>query len=153
MIINDIIEAFTKVKEKKPLVHCITNYITANDCANVLLAIGASPTMANSIYEVEDVVKNASALVLNLGTLGDNSIKAMIKAGILANEIGVPVVLDPVGVASISHRKESAFELLNNVKVNVIRGNMSEIKALCGLKGIAKGVDSDEVIGIEDSKK
>lgn len=153
MIINDIIGAFAKVKEKKPLVHCITNYITANDCANVLLAIGASPTMANSIYEVEDVVKNASALVLNLGTLGDNSIKAMIKAGVLANKIGVPVVLDPVGVASISYRKESAFELLNNVKVNVIRGNMSEIKTLCGLKGIAKGVDSDEVIGIEDSKK
>ena len=153
MIIKDITKAFNEVKEKKPLVHCITNYITANDCANVLLAMGASPTMADSIYEVEDVVRQASALVLNLGTLGDNSIKSMIKAGILANKIGVPIVLDPVGAASISHRKEAAFELLNNVKVNVIRGNMSEIKSLCGLRGIAKGVDSNETINIEDSKK
>ena len=109
--------------------------------------------MANSIYEVEDVLRHASSLVLNLGTLGDNSIKTMIKAGVFANKIKVPIILDPVGVASISHRKEAAFELLNNVKVNVIRGNMSEIKTLCGLKGIAKGVDSDEIIGIEDSKK
>lgn len=152
-IIKNIGHNLEKVKAEKPLVHCITNYITANDCANALLAIGASPTMANYIEEVEEVEQNSNALVLNMGTLGKDTLESMIKAGKAANKFNVPIVLDPVGVASISHRRKCAITLLNNVKVNVIRGNISEIKALCGLECNSKGVDSYEVINSEHSKE
>lgn len=152
-IIKKIGHNLEKIKEEKPLVHCITNYITANDCANALLAIGASPTMANNIEEVEEIEKSASALVLNMGTLGKDSLESMIRAGKAANKFNVPIVLDPVGIASISYRRKCAITLLEHVKVNVIRGNISEIKALCGLNSNAKGVDSNEVIDSNISKE
>lgn len=152
-IIKNIVHNLYKIKAEKPLVHCITNYITANDCANSLLAIGASPTMANHIEEVEDVERKASVLVLNMGTLGKDTLEAMIKAGKAANKLNVPIVLDPVGIASISYRKECALTILEQVKVSVIRGNISEIKALCGLNSNAKGVDSNENINSTISKE
>ncbi|WP_461204933.1 hydroxyethylthiazole kinase [Clostridium sp. DL1XJH146] len=133
-----------KVRKNKPLIHQITNYITANDCANITLALGASPAMADSIEEVSEMVSIASALVINMGTLSSTTLEAMIEAGKAANKIGVPVVLDPVGVGATSLRTKSAAKLLEEVKFAVIRGNLSEIKVLAGYEALTKGVDSNE---------
>lgn len=139
-------ELLCSVKEKKPLVHHITNYVTVNDCANIVLAVGGSPVMADDINEVEDMVSIASTLVINIGTLNERTIEAMIKAGKKANELGIPVVLDPVGVGATPYRKETALKLIKEIKFAVIRGNLAEIKILCGMNGAAKGVDSEEVM-------
>lgn len=150
-IIKEVQESLKNLKGAKPLVHCITNYITANDCANAILAIGGSPAMADAIEEVEEMAIQAQALVLNLGTIANELIEAMIKAGKAANKTGVPVVFDPVGVGATSYRKKSAFRLLEEVKFSVIRGNMAEIKVLCGMESNSKGVDSVEKVEEEES--
>lgn len=142
---DDINRLLIKLRAEKPLVHCLTNYVTVNDCANILLALGASPTMSNYIEEVEDVVEKSASLVINIGTLSKDMLNSMIVAGKKANEIGVPIVLDPVGVGSSSFRRESAFEILREVKVSVIRGNIAEIMILSGMAGKVKGVDSEEI--------
>jgi hydroxyethylthiazole kinase len=139
------------VRNKKPLIHHITNYVTTNDCANIVLAIGGSPVMADAIEEVEDMVSIASALVINIGTLNSLKVEAMLKAGKKANELGIPVILDPVGVGATPYRKESALKLLSEIKFSVIRGNLAEIKTLCGMNSLSKGVDSEEAIS-EDAK-
>lgn len=146
MIKKEIGNLLSILREKTPLVHQITNYVTANDCANVTLAIGASPVMADGVEEVEQMVSIASALVLNIGTLNESSIKASILAGKKANELGVPVILDPVGAGATKYRTESIKKILNNVKLSVIRGNLSEIKTLYGIETSTKGVDSQEKI-------
>jgi len=126
------------------LVHNITNYVTVNDCANILLACGGSPIMADDIEEVEEIVSISSSLVINIGTLNSRTIESMIKAGKKANEQNIPVILDPVGVGASRLRTDTANKLLNEVKFAVVRGNISEIKALgnTNAKG-AKGVDAD----------
>lgn len=141
------------IREKKPLIHCITNYVTANDCANIILAIGGIPTMAHYKNEVEEIASKAQALVINIGTLSEESVEAMILAGKAANKNNIPVIFDPVGVAATKFRKESAFKILDKVKVSVIRGNMAEIKVLLGMQAISKGVDSIEILNYEDSKE
>jgi len=133
-----------RVREKKPLVHHITNYVTVNDCANITLAIGASPIMADALEEAADIAATASALVLNLGTLNERTIPSMLAAGRAANKAGVPVVLDPVGAGASKLRNETAARILNEVKISVLRGNISEIRFLAGLKSAAKGVDASE---------
>lgn len=132
------------VKGKKPLVHHITNYVTVNDCANIVLAIGASPIMADDIEEVGDIVTLASALVINTGTLNGRTVESMIAAGKRANELGIPVVLDPVGAGATLFRNKTVEKLLSVIKFAVIRGNMSEIKAISGLGSSTKGVDASE---------
>ncbi|HEY5561483.1 MAG TPA: hydroxyethylthiazole kinase [Clostridiaceae bacterium] len=145
MEINEKFKELLKgVKENKPLVHHITNYVTTNDCANIVLAIGGSPVMADAIEEVEDMVSIASALVINIGTLNDVKVESMIRAGKKANEIGVPVILDPVGVGATPYRKETALRLIKEIKFSIIRGNMAEIKILNGMSALSKGVDSEE---------
>jgi hydroxyethylthiazole kinase len=148
------VTALEEVKKSKPLVHNITNYVTVNDCANIILAIGGSPIMADEIAEVEDMVAIASCLVINMGTLNERTVASMIKAGKKANELKKPVVFDPVGVGAGPYRNKSAQKLLNEVEFAVIRGNMSEIKFLSGLAVQTKGVDSvaDESGGIEAAK-
>lgn len=141
-----ISELLFKLREKSPLVHHITNYVTVNDCANITLAIGASPVMADDINEVLDMVSIASSLVLNIGTLNERTVKAMILAGKRANELNIPVVLDPVGAGATAYRTETAKRILNEIKLSVIRGNLSEIKTLYGIKTQTKGVDSVESI-------
>jgi hydroxyethylthiazole kinase len=141
-IIKSIINNFQAVKEKSPLVHHITNYVTVNDCANIVLAIGGSPVMADDINEVEEMVSFASALVINVGTLNERTIESMIKAGVKANELDIPVILDPVGVGATTLRTETVKKLLKNIKFAVIRGNMSEIKITAGIDVQIKGVDS-----------
>ena len=137
-------EIIKNVKNNTPLVHNITNYVTVNDCANILLACGGSPIMADDIEEVEEIVSISSALVINIGTLNSRTIESMIKAGKKSNELNIPVILDPVGVGASSLRTDTANKLLNEIKFAVVRGNISEIKALgiTDAKG-AKGVDAD----------
>lgn len=146
-----IAELLCSVRKAKPLVHHITNYVTTNDCANTVLALGGSPVMADAIEEVEDMVSIASALVINIGTLNSMKVEAMLKAGKKANEIGVPVVLDPVGVGATPYRKEAALKLLKEIKFSVIRGNLAEIKTLSGMNALSKGVDSVEAAS-DDAK-
>ena len=141
-MIKNIISNLEVVKEKSPLVHHITNYVTVNDCANIVLALGGSPVMADDIKEVEQMVSFASALVINIGTLNERTIEAMIKAGLKANELNIPVILDPVGVGATELRTETVKRLIDKIKFAVIRGNMSEIKITSGLDVEIKGVDS-----------
>ena len=131
-----------EVRRKKPLVHCITNYVTANDVANSLLAVGASPIMADEPLEVAEITQGCDALTINLGTLDQRKVESMLIAAKKANEQGRPVVLDPVGVGSSHLRREVAEEILKTIQVTVIRGNGSEIKALAHGKGSARGVDA-----------
>lgn len=145
-------ELLYKLREKTPLVHNITNYVTVNDCANITLAIGASPVMADDINEVYDMVSIASALVLNIGTLNSRTVDSMIAAGKRANELNIPVVLDPVGAGATAYRTQTAKKILNEVKLSVIRGNLSEIKTLYGIKAQTKGVDSAENISSSENE-
>ncbi|MEG0449599.1 MAG: hydroxyethylthiazole kinase [Lysinibacillus sp.] len=130
------------IRKHNPLIHCITNYVVANFKANGLLAIGASPVMADEVNEVEEMVTLASALVLNIGTLNNRTKKAMLLAGKKANALCIPVVLDPVGVGATAYRKEAILAILNEVKVDVIRCNIGELAAIANVDWQQKGVDS-----------
>lgn len=135
----DIYKKVEKVRMREPLVQCITNFVTVNDCANILLATGASPTMAMDIREVEESVTRVQALVCNMGAI--EHVESMICAGKKANELGIPVVLDPVGAGGTALRRDASKKLLEEVHFTAIRGNASEIKALAGHKSIGSGVD------------
>lgn len=126
-----------------PIVHNITNYVTANDCANILLACGASPIMADDAAEASEITALCSATNLNIGTLNSRTVSAMLIAGKKAAELGHPVVLDPVGAGASVLRTETALRLLNEIPFTVIRGNISEIKALALGTGTTRGVDAD----------
>lgn len=130
------------VKAKTPLVHSITNYVTVNDCANIILASGGSPIMADDINEVCDITSICSSLVINMGTLNERTIKSMIAAGKKANELCHPVIFDPVGVGASALRNVTAAILLKEVKFSVIRGNISEIKFLASGSSNTQGVDA-----------
>ena len=130
------------IREHRPVVHCITNYVTANDVANVLLACGASAVMASAPCEVAEITARAQALVLNLGTMTETTPLAMERAGKEANDKGIPVVLDPVGLGGSAFRKETAARLLREVRFTLIRGNASELKALCGQEVGGIGLDA-----------
>ncbi len=142
--IEKVCEALETVHNKKPLVHHITNYVTVNDCANITLAIGASPIMADDIDEVEAITAISSALVLNIGTLNERTVRSMLAAGKKANELGIPVVFDPVGAGASALRNRTAERILQEVRVSVLRGNMSEIRFIAGLSASTKGVDASD---------
>lgn len=133
-----------KINQKRPLIHCITNYVVANFTANGLLAIGASPVMADEIAEVEDMVSVANSLLINIGTMNVRTKEAMIIAGRKANEVGIPVVLDPVGVGATAFRLETVKGLLRDIKFDLIRCNAGELAAIAGVNWDSKGVDSGE---------
>lgn len=145
MMLTKIGQLFEQVRYKQPLIHHLTNQVTINDCANITLAIGASPVMASSPLEAADMAKMANTLVINIGTLNSDAFRAMKLAGKAANETGIPVILDPVGVGSTDFRTQSAFEILEQVKVSVIRGNVSEMNCLAGGIRSTKGVDAGKV--------
>lgn len=145
-IIN-VQELLKRVKETNPLIHNITNIVVANFSANGLLALGASPVMADAVEEVSEMAKAAKAVVLNMGTLNRNTVEAMIVAGKSANQYGIPVILDPVGVGATSYRTEVAKKLLQEVKFTTIRGNAAEIANLIGEKWEMKGVDAGKSEG------
>lgn len=141
-LINACTGLLYEIREKNPLIHNITNYVTVNDCANAVLAIGASPIMADDNAEVEEIVSISSALVINMGTLNKRTIASMIIAGKKANELNIPVVLDPVGAGASTLRNKTVQEILSQVKIDVIRGNLSEISFIAGFKSSTKGVDT-----------
>jgi hydroxyethylthiazole kinase len=139
------------VREKSPLVHNITNYVTVNDCANIALACGGSPIMSDDAGEVAEITSICHALVLNIGTLNERTINSMIIAGKKANELNRPVILDPVGAGASTLRTETVFQLLREVKFSVIRGNISEIKTVYVGSGTTKGVDANETDAVNEN--
>ncbi len=136
-------EMLENVRKKSPLIHNITNYVTVNDCANILLACGASPIMADDENEVEEITTICGGLNINIGTLNQRTIPAMQKAGVKANELEHPILLDPVGVGASTLRTKTAQELMKYINFTVIRGNISEIKTLARGTGTTRGVDAD----------
>jgi hydroxyethylthiazole kinase len=130
------------LRERKPLVHQITNYVVMNETANATLALGALPVMAHAPEEVEEMVGLASALVLNIGTLSERWVEAMLLAGRVAGERGIPVVLDPVGAGATAYRTETARRILDQVRVTVLRGNAGEVATVIGADAEVRGVES-----------
>ena len=141
---------FENLRRTCPLIHNITNYVTVNDCANMVLACGASPIMADDAAEVEDITTICGGLNINIGTLNSRTITSMLLAGKKANLLGHPVVLDPVGAGASHLRTETALRLLREVKFTVIRGNISEIRTLAAGSGTTKGVDADAADKVTD---
>ena len=138
------------VRDNKPLVQCITNDVTVNDCANIVLAAGASPIMADEQREAADVARIADALEINLGKSSESATAATLISAKIAAERGIPIVLDPVGVGCIKRRLDFAVYLLSSYKISAVRGNMSEIKSLCGISGSEKGVDAGDVDAVTE---
>jgi hydroxyethylthiazole kinase len=130
------------IRERKPLVHNITNYVVMNETANAILALGALPVMAHAQEEVQEMVGLAGALVLNIGTLSPEWVESMAAAGKAANERGVPVVLDPVGAGATDYRTRAAKRLLDEIDVAVLRGNAGEVATLVGIEAEVRGVES-----------
>ena len=141
-MIYDLLE---RVRAEKPLVHHITNWVTIYDCANMTRTVGALPVMAHAVEESADMAGIASALVLNIGTLTPELIVSMIQAGKKANKKGIPVVLDAVGVGATKLRDEKAFELLHDIRIDIIKGNSSEIARLAGEDVVTRGVESTNI--------
>lgn len=133
-----------KIRQNRPLVHNITNIVAANFSANGLLALGASPIMAAAIEEMESVPALSSAVVINIGTLIGKEVEAMVLAGKTANRLGIPVLLDPVGVGATPFRRQTVETLLNEIQFTAIRGNAGELATIAGVAWQAKGVDAGE---------
>lgn len=127
-----------QISSKKPVIHFITNYVTANACANITLAIGGSPIMADEIKEVEEIVAISNALVLNIGTINERTLKSMLIAGTKANKLNIPVILDPCGVGATTFRNEAIKTILSKIKISVLKGNYGEIATIYKLINIEK---------------
>lgn len=138
------------VKEHPSLVHCMTNYVTVNDVANMVLASGGSPIMADDKSEAEEITSICTSLVINIGTLNARTIEAMVLAGKRANLLGHPVILDPVGAGASALRTDTVKRLLREVKFRVIRGNISEIKTVFAGSGVTVGVDASEADAVKE---
>ena len=141
---------FDRVRAEHPLIHCITNYVTVNDCANILLACGASPIMADDAAETAEITSICAGTVLNIGTLNSRTVESMLSAGSRAKELGHPVVLDPVGAGASRLRTETAMRILSEVQPDVVRCNMSELKMMMNAGSVSRGVDAAEIDRITD---
>ena len=139
------------VRKNVPLVHNITNYVTVNDVANVLLACGGSPIMSDEPDDVADITTICGGLNINIGTLNKQTIEGMKVAGARAKELGHPILLDPVGAGASALRTNTAVEIMDTIKPTVIRGNISEIKTLALGSGTTKGVDADVADAVTDA--
>ena len=139
---EQVAEVLERIRQRKPLLHHITNFVVMNDTANVTLHIGALPVMAHAKEEVADMVAAAGALVLNPGTLTPSWVESMLVAGHKANQLDIPIVLDPVGAGATPLRTESNLRILKELRIAVVRGNSGEIGALTGLGGVVKGVET-----------
>src|SRR6266536_664767 len=135
-------QTLRELRERRPLVHQITNYVVMNETANATLALGALPVMAHAREEVEEMAALAGALVLNIGTLSGPWVEAMVAAGRAANAAGVPVVLDPVGAGATRYRTDTARRLLRELDVAVLRGNAAEVATLAGVDARIAGVEA-----------
>lgn len=143
-VFDEAWQLLAEVRAKRPLIHCITNYVTAGDVANMILAAGASTVMADGIREVEEITELSQGLVLNIGTLKAAAVDAMLLAGKRAVGLGHPVVFDPVGAGASRFRTDTARQIIRDVRCTVIRGNASEIGVLTGSRTRPRGVDADE---------
>lgn len=143
-------ECVENVRKNVPLVHNITNYVTVNDVANVLLACGGSPIMSDEPKDVEDITSICGGLNINIGTLNKRTIEGMFVAGRKANELNHVVLLDPVGAGASALRTDTAVKLMDEIRFDVIRGNVSEIKTLALGSGTTKGVDADAADAVTD---
>lgn len=143
-------EMLERVRETAPLIHNITNYVTVNDCANILLACGGSPIMADDAEEVEEIQTVCKGLNINIGTLNSRTVASMLKAGQCANALGHPVILDPVGAGASRLRTETAKKLMETVRFTTIRGNISEIRTLAGLSAATQGVDAADADAVTE---
>ena len=135
------------IRQNKPLIHHITNYVTVNDCANITLCIGASPVMSHALEEVEEMVGHAGALVLNIGTLDQSQAASMLLAGHAANNLDIPVIVDPVGAGATRYRTDFMQRLIEELQISVMKGNAGEIGVLAGADAQVRGVDSGDVNG------
>ena len=142
---------FDRLRQRSALVHNITNYVTVNDVANIILACGASPIMADEPEEAAEITAICTGLNINIGTLNQRSIEGMFRAGAKANALGHVVLLDPVGAGASALRTNTAVELMEKIKFTVIRGNISEIKTLALGSGTTKGVDADVADAVTDA--
>lgn len=133
---------FQNMHENTPIVHAMTNYVTVNDCANIILACGASPIMSDEINDLKDIILFSGALVINIGTLNERVVESMIYAGKIANENNVPVILDPVGVGATKYRNTVVEELLQEVKFTAIKANATELKYIASRTESNSGVDA-----------
>lgn len=140
-----------QVRSTSPLVHNITNYVTVNDVANIILACGASPIMSDEPEDVEDITSICGGLNINIGTLNKHSIEGMHRAGKKANQLGHPILLDPVGAGASHLRTDTAVSLMEELKFTVIRGNVSELKALALGSTSTKGVDADAADAVSET--
>ncbi|HBT47233.1 MAG TPA: hydroxyethylthiazole kinase [Peptococcaceae bacterium] len=131
-----------RVREQRPLIHHITNLVVTNVTANVTLAVGASPVMAYAPEEVADMTRLAQGLVLNMGTLTQEVVEAMLLAGKAAKEAGIPVIFDPVGAGATAFRTSVARKIMEEIPVDILRGNASEVACVAGLGGQTRGVDA-----------
>lgn len=136
-------EVLLQTRRKSPLIHCINNHVTSNDCANILLACGGSAIMADDPDEVAEITAMCDGLVLNMGTPSPRKLEALLRAGAQANRLGHPVILDPVGVGSSAMRREAGHQLLEGIRFAAIRGNASEIATLVRGTAAHRGVDAD----------
>jgi hydroxyethylthiazole kinase len=141
---SDLSSILQRVREENPLVHNITNVVVTNFTANGLLSLGASPVMAYAPEEASDMVRISRALVLNIGTLNKDVVHSMILAGKTANELGIPVIFDPVGAGATPFRTEMAHKVMKEVKISVLRGNGAEVANVLGKDWEIKGVDGGE---------
>lgn len=141
-MINDVSKVITNVRNTTPLIHAITNYVTINDCANILLSYGASPAMAEAYDETYDFASISSALYINIGTLTKEQEQAIIMAVISAKNNNIPVVLDPVACGAIKRKMDVINRIFQLGKVDIIKGNLGEIKYLAGYESKSRGVDS-----------
>ena len=147
MTLVQLSELFARVQKNHPLVHHITNYVTVNDCANITICAGGAPIMADAIEEVAEMTGIVGALVLNIGTLNKNQIESMLAAGRKANELKIPIILDPVGAGATLFRTETARCLLDELEITILKGNAGEIGVLAGADGKVRGVDSAGLSG------
>ena len=140
-LIGAIADDLAAIREKRPMVHSITNFVVMNETANATLCIGALPIMSHAAEEVEEMVAAAGSLVLNIGTLSPEWVEAMVLAGKRANEHSIPVILDPVGAGSTTLRTRSSRRLLEDIQISIVRGNAGEIAALAGIACEVRGVE------------
>ena len=149
MMPQQIATALRQLREERPLLHQITNFVTMNDVANATLHIGGLPVMAHAADEVAEMVQHARALVLNMGTLTADRLEAMLIAGRHANAVGIPIILDPVGVGATNMRQVANQRILDELKIAIVRGNAAEVGILAGASGtVVQGVES--VVGVSD---
>ena len=141
------------ISKKKPIVHFITNYVTCNACANITLAVGGSPIMADEIDEMEEMVSIANALVINIGTINKRTFQSMLMAGKKANQLNIPVILDPCGVGATTLRKTAIKEILSSIKVSVIKGNYGEIATIYKMLGLDKMQEEAKSQGVDNNFK